>query len=65
MARAMGEIIFAEDLARQLGISEAEVYEIARLRPVPYIVSSASPKRLAIDAAHLSIWKAAVDAEPQ
>jgi hypothetical protein len=54
-------IIFADDLARMLGVSEGTILELAR-SGLPFAVSSEAPRRVVIDAAHLSMWKAAVNA---
>ena len=62
-AMSDSEIIFSDALAARLGVPEETVLEIARLKPVPFMISSASPRRLCIAAEHLPIWKAAIDAE--
>jgi hypothetical protein len=59
----MGErngIIFADDLARALEISEEDVYEAARTMKVPFAISTASPRRLFIVARDLEQWRQAV-----
>jgi hypothetical protein len=53
-------IIFADDLARTLEVSEEEVYEMARLGSLPFAVSTAAPRRLFIEARDLSTWRAAL-----
>jgi hypothetical protein len=59
----MGAVIFADELASRLGVSIDTVHELARLGRLPFAVSSASPRRLCIDASHLNLWKAAVEAD--
>jgi len=54
-------VIFADELASRLGVSEDIVLELARLGHLPFAVSSASPRRLCIDASHFNLWKDAVN----
>jgi hypothetical protein len=57
-----GAVIFAGDLGRQLGVSEDEIYELARTRKLPFAVSTAHPRRLFIEEKDLNIWKEVVNA---
>jgi hypothetical protein len=52
-------LIFANDLARTLELSEEEVFELARTRRLPFAVTSASPRRLVIAASDLPAWRRA------
>jgi hypothetical protein len=55
----MTAIMWADDLARQLGVDEEAVMEMARTQQVPFAVSTAHPRRLFILKDHLNLWKAA------
>jgi hypothetical protein len=55
----MTTILFADDIARALGISEDDVYEAARTCALPFAVS-ASPRRLFIEARDLPAWREAL-----
>ncbi|PWT82902.1 MAG: hypothetical protein C5B58_07405 [Acidobacteria bacterium] len=55
--------INAHDLARTLEVTEDEIYEMARTKPLPFAISMASPRRLFIDANDLRAWRAAVEGE--
>ena len=48
-------ILYADDLARALEISEDDVYELARTRQLPFAVSTVSPRRLFVEAHDLNI----------
>jgi excisionase family DNA binding protein len=52
-------VIFSDELASRLGVSERTVHELARLGRLPFAVSSATPRRLCIDASHFNLWKEA------
>jgi len=56
-------VIFSDELAARLGVTEAEIHELARLGRLPFAVSSSSPRRVVIQAAHYPLWKAAVEAD--
>jgi hypothetical protein len=56
------QVLFADEIARALEISEDDVFEMARTRQLPFAVSMASPRRLFIDARDLSMWREAVRA---
>jgi hypothetical protein len=56
------QVLFADEIARALEISEDDVFEMARTRQLPFAVSTASPRRLFIDARDLSMWREAVRA---
>jgi hypothetical protein len=53
------KLLFSDELARCLEISEAAVLEMARTQKLPFGVSSASPRRLFVDAQDLNQWRAA------
>ena len=54
------KLIFQDDLARALSVDEDAILELARTRPLPFAVSTATPRRLFIAASDLQIWQAAV-----
>jgi hypothetical protein len=56
----MKTILFADDIARALEISEDDVYEAARTCALPFAVSTASPRRLFIEARDLPAWREAL-----
>jgi hypothetical protein len=56
----MNAIIFAADLARHLGVSEDDVYELARTKQLPFAVSTGHPRRLFIAERDADIWRRAV-----
>ena len=53
-------IIFADALARELSVSEDDVYELARTRKLPFAVSTSQPPRLFIAAKDLGAWRRVV-----
>lgn len=53
------KIIWSDDLARQLGLSEDAVLELARVGGLPFAVSTAAPRRLFVDRDDLAQWQAA------
>jgi hypothetical protein len=55
-------ILYADDIARALEVDEKTIYEMARTMKLPFAVSTASPRRLFIDAGDLSMWREAVRA---
>ena len=56
-------IIFAPELAARLNVPVEALYELATKGRLPFAITSASPRTLAIDASHFNLWKAAVDAD--
>jgi hypothetical protein len=59
----MMTLLDCADLSRVLEISEDEIYELARTRQLPFAITTASPRRLVIDAHDLPVWQAAVNSE--
>jgi hypothetical protein len=61
----MSKYIMADQLAAMLGIDEEAVYEMARLRSLPFLVTTKSPRTLAIAERDFNQWRLAVlDQEP-
>ena len=56
----MNTIIFADALARELSVSEDEVYELARTRKLPFAVSTSHPRRLFVAAKDVPVWRRVV-----
>ena len=56
-------VIFVDALARQLGLSEDAIYELARTRQLPFAVSTSHPRRLFIAERDADIWRRAVQSE--
>jgi hypothetical protein len=54
------QVLFADEIARALEISEDDVFEMARTMKLPFAVSTASPRRLFIDARDLNQWREAL-----
>ena len=54
-------IVYADDLARALGVSEEEVFEMARLQRLPCAVTSSSPRRLFVRSEDVDIWRRAIE----
>jgi hypothetical protein len=52
-------ILFADDIARALEVSEDDVFEMARTQKLPFAISMAAPRRLFIDARDLNQWREA------
>jgi hypothetical protein len=50
-------MIFEDELASRLDTTVDGIYDLARLGRLPFVVSSASPRRLAIAAEHLGLWR--------
>jgi hypothetical protein len=56
------EVLFAPQIARALGISEEQVFELARTRGVPFFVSSHAPRQLGCGVDELPLWRRAAEA---
>jgi hypothetical protein len=53
-------VIFSDDLARALEVSEDDIFEMARTMKLPFAISTVAPRRLFISAAELPMWRGAV-----
>lgn len=53
------KLLFADELARYLSLSEDEIHRLARECKLPFAVSTGQPRRLFIAADELPMWRAA------
>jgi hypothetical protein len=53
--------LFADAVARALEISEAEVYELARTKQLPFAICTSTPRRLFIERTDLPAWRNALE----
>jgi hypothetical protein len=56
----MSKYIPDVDLSRMLGLERDEIFEMARLRGLPFAICTQSPRRLMIRDADFNRWRRAV-----
>lgn len=57
----MKRFIFGEELARALEVPEDRLFEMAHACQLPFIITTRSPRRIAIEAVDLPAWRNALE----